>query len=388
METPFDKIGPGQVGRLAYQVLGKNGPVFNPNNIRYLPPDAANNQIDGLAPSVLPTGDQSVVATGLAGINLLVSSGTLALSAATYNECRKILKEVNQIALDIQEVKSVLQDVQARVQRIDTGIAENNLRECMRRAFKEAFAPDGIDLTGLHCLTDDIANFSETLERPLIFNFGLRFASDVRKELKGLLTFLANLRLLLSFEHNIRIGGDPYLVVRFAPGEQYFSLPFQQTVNLAFHFGRTDRSFQHFVTNLREQIHGNFFFASEEDAANFGTLARDHCFQPIWTDRIFGYSTSESEALLNSVEPLEIDFSDEGKREVLENAATAWFYNSDASLLHRTFKELQGLKEGYETVFYSHLPAVENEQREAGRLFICGISDNENDGAASKKSAA
>ena len=34
--VPFDQLGPGQSGRLAYQVLGQDGPIFNPQNIRYL----------------------------------------------------------------------------------------------------------------------------------------------------------------------------------------------------------------------------------------------------------------------------------------------------------------------------------------------------------------
>src|SRR4029450_12551658 len=73
----------------------------------YFPPDSVNSQSTGLTPSVL-SGSAESLATGLAGMNLLASSGTLVLSAATYNECRKILKGVNQIVFDIQEVKSVL----------------------------------------------------------------------------------------------------------------------------------------------------------------------------------------------------------------------------------------------------------------------------------------
>ena len=38
--VPFDKLGPGQSGRLAYKVLGQYGPIMNPQNIRYLPADS------------------------------------------------------------------------------------------------------------------------------------------------------------------------------------------------------------------------------------------------------------------------------------------------------------------------------------------------------------
>jgi hypothetical protein len=77
MPVPFDKLGPGQSGRLAYQVMGKDGPVFNPAGIRYLEPSDATAGIAAstAALDVLPA---------LAGINLAVSVGTLALSAATH----------------------------------------------------------------------------------------------------------------------------------------------------------------------------------------------------------------------------------------------------------------------------------------------------------------
>ena len=38
--VPFKKLGPGQSARLTVQVLGQNGPIPNPQNIRYLPPDS------------------------------------------------------------------------------------------------------------------------------------------------------------------------------------------------------------------------------------------------------------------------------------------------------------------------------------------------------------
>ncbi len=37
---PLDKLGPGQSGRHAYLVYGKDGPVDNQNNIRHLSPDS------------------------------------------------------------------------------------------------------------------------------------------------------------------------------------------------------------------------------------------------------------------------------------------------------------------------------------------------------------
>ena len=55
--VPFDKLGPGQSGRLAYQVLGQDGPIMNPQNIRYLSPDSAE-----LPANALNTGASGLVA--------------------------------------------------------------------------------------------------------------------------------------------------------------------------------------------------------------------------------------------------------------------------------------------------------------------------------------
>ena len=63
--VPFDKLGPGQSGRLAYQVLGQDGPIMNPQNIRYLSPDSAE-----LPANALNTGASGLVAS-LAGANLI-----------------------------------------------------------------------------------------------------------------------------------------------------------------------------------------------------------------------------------------------------------------------------------------------------------------------------
>ena len=67
MTVPFEQIGPGQVGRYAYQVIGKDGPIFNPSNISYLRPE------DVSAPPVF---DPHGALAGLAGLNLAASVGT------------------------------------------------------------------------------------------------------------------------------------------------------------------------------------------------------------------------------------------------------------------------------------------------------------------------
>ena len=75
MSVPFEQIGVGQLGRYVYQVIGKDGPIFNPKNISYLEanPLSSNIHFD----------PQSAVA-GLSGLNLVGSFANLAISATVF----------------------------------------------------------------------------------------------------------------------------------------------------------------------------------------------------------------------------------------------------------------------------------------------------------------
>ena len=71
--VPFDQLGPGQSGRLAYQVLGQDGPIFNPRNIRYLSPDSPEMAAlsTGAGASPFAGGGASSLAVGLEPIRKL-----------------------------------------------------------------------------------------------------------------------------------------------------------------------------------------------------------------------------------------------------------------------------------------------------------------------------
>ena len=86
MTVPFEKLAVGQSGRLVYQVMGKSGPVFNPTGIRYLDPGTTCDR-DPVS--------ETDLAAGLSGLNLLVSAGTLALSAATYRSIQQLHGKVD-----------------------------------------------------------------------------------------------------------------------------------------------------------------------------------------------------------------------------------------------------------------------------------------------------
>ena len=134
--VPFFKIGPGQSARFAYQVMGRNGPILNPAGIGYFP---AGEPGDVLAPIDLPG-----LAAGLGAVNLLVSVGTLALSAATYAEVKRIAAQVSAVRSDIAELRTIADEIKERVEVIDVRVAEQALRSAMEHIFRTGFGEDGI----------------------------------------------------------------------------------------------------------------------------------------------------------------------------------------------------------------------------------------------------
>jgi hypothetical protein len=114
MTVPFETIGPGQVGRYAYQVIGKDGPIFNPTNISYLRPEDVSST---------PIFDPRAALTGLAGLNLEASVGTLAISSIVLHEVRQLQGQLSEMGRKMDRVVLTLEDVHHRVQRIDTRMA-------------------------------------------------------------------------------------------------------------------------------------------------------------------------------------------------------------------------------------------------------------------------
>ena len=135
------------------------------------------------------------LAAGLAGVNLAVSLGGLALNAATYRSVHQLHAKVDRIAIDISEMKAKLDEIGARIERIDVRVAENNLREAMKHAFRKAWTGEEIDLRPLVPLGEDIEAIFATLAHSRILDFSVRLASDVRDNLQSLFSLLRNLRL-------------------------------------------------------------------------------------------------------------------------------------------------------------------------------------------------
>src|SRR5690349_19804834 len=97
-EVPFTRIGAGQSARLVYQVMGSNGPVVNPEGIRFMDPGAAGSAVPGGAP--VPGLFSLSGAVGLADLGLGVAN--VALSAAVLQTVRRVERRLDDVWLGVQ----------------------------------------------------------------------------------------------------------------------------------------------------------------------------------------------------------------------------------------------------------------------------------------------
>ena len=197
MEVPFETLGRGQSGRLVYQVMGNTGPIHNPSNIRFMDP---NSSSDILTQTAI-TGPSAVQA-GLAGAALISSAMNLAISASIAASVAALHKKMDRIEAKIDYVVQ-------KVDRIDTQVAENNLRHAVDHMLRRAvMEEDRIDLKSLAAISSDLNRFMESLPGPLFLNFSLVVSSDVRERIGQLLGLLSGIRQIVAQSYNLSVGGN------------------------------------------------------------------------------------------------------------------------------------------------------------------------------------
>lgn len=293
--VPFDKLGPGQSGRLAYQVLGQDGPIFNPQNIRYLSPDSVEIPATSMGASGL--------SVGLAGASLIGSILNLGVSLFNAFQISGLHSRMNRIERKIDHIV-------AKVDRIDTQVAENNLRHALEHVLRKSVSSEGVDLRVLAGLCHDFDKFRESLPSPLLLNFGLRLSSDIRDYLQLIYDLAYGTRKLVAQRYNTSVDGDPERIITVIPDRDYFP-----GGDLIFHVKTT----MHLPTHYSKSL---------------GWLDFDN-YLP---ERHFDI------------------FKDEETREKgLYDLSYGWLYQTDAGLLWRTKIELDAIASGYENTFWPEL---------------------------------
>jgi hypothetical protein len=203
MSVPFEQIGNSQVGRLVFQVIGKDGPIFNPTNIRYL--GSGDPGFPTLPSITAPMPDLSGLSAGLAGINLMVSIGNLALSAIILKEVKSLTKKMDEAH---NKILGKLDQIYDRVRLIDIGVQENNLRESINHLSRACVVDNTIDLEEIKKIEGDVRRFMETVgDYGYLRGAGFELAFDVREKLTSLHSFLYTTRKTVAVHHNVRGGG-------------------------------------------------------------------------------------------------------------------------------------------------------------------------------------
>ena len=310
--VPFDQLGPGQSGRLAYQVLGQNGPIPNPQNIRYLPPDSSE------IPSNPMVAGESGLSAGLAGANLIGSILNLGVSVYIAHRINSLHKKMDHLEEIMGRIEHKIDYIVEKVDRIDIQVAENNLRHVLNYALQKAVSPEGVNLRVLADISGDFNKFHDALSSSLLFNFGLQLSSDIRDQLQLIYELAYGIRKLITQRYNTSVKGDPERIITVTPDRDYFLI---FGGDLTVHVKTT----MHLPTEYSESV---------------GWLDFDNYLPEPHYD-IFEDETPEA--------------IEQG----LYDLGYAWLYQTDAGLLWRTWIELVGIVDGYENTFWPELKDAE-----------------------------
>lgn len=326
--VPFDKLGPGQSGRLAYQVLGQDGPIFNPQNIRYLSPDSVE------IPATSMGAGASALSAGLAGANLIGSVLNLGVSLFNAFQISGLHREIDQIQATLNRIESKIDHIVSKVDRIDTQVAENNLRHALEHVLRKSVSSEGVDLRVLTGLCHDFDKFRESLPTPLLLNFGLRLSSDIRDQLQQIYDLAYGIRRLVAQKYNISVDGDPGRMITIDPIEDYFRFG-----------GNLEMLVKTTILYWMYRFPFVDDFSDELDVV----------------DKFFAEWVFLNEFLPEG--SMEDDIFDEtlielGERK-LYDLGVAWLYKTDAGLLWRTWSELDAIASGYENTFWPQLQESE-----------------------------
>ncbi len=348
MTVPFEKLGPGQSGRWAYQVLGKNGPIFNPSGIRYLGVDEAPR-------GNLPVAPNARAMTALSALNLGVATANLVVSAATYRSVQRLHKKTDAALALAAQTSQQLREMHARVERIDIRTSEASLRAAMDHVFRGAVHDDGIDVEKLAPLANDVDRLLDAVGNPVLFRGGVYLSTDVREKLHALFSLLFDLRCMVASEHNRVEGASRNVVVD--PHRDYAAVA--QIARTVAAFSESMAAMDELEEALRKDLDKRFLRCNDEDleaVSRYVTGARERSTKALRENDRVAYC-------LYDASPSEL-FQGESSEDIvgnLANYARAWLWTSDVGLAYRTKVELRAIEQGYESVFWPQLAGHSSE---------------------------
>ncbi len=220
---------------------------------------------------------------------------------------------------------------QPRIQALrDSFSKEPAIAAPFERRFTEildlAIEGGGIDLNRLTKLIDSIEELETTDERPLLYNFRLRFSRDTVSKLHFLHSLLFNLRALLAMDYNARVQDPTHEAVKVDSIGDY--LPKAEYVaNDALLYWSFKRCKDEMPKATAQKMEETFFTYSHNGLVLIENLPK---------------------SFLKELNAQELE-------ETLYLVQMDWLLGTDSGLLFRLREELYAVSEGYEKIFYPEL---------------------------------
>lgn len=189
-----------------------------------------------------------------------------------------------------------------------------------------AIHPWGIDLNHLHQLIDSLEYLEMKLQRPLVYNFALKFSRGFVEKLHYLHSLLFNLRSLVASDYNSYIKDATHEAMKVDSITDYLSKAEYISNDALLYY-----NFKQCKSLMPEKTYALL-------EKNYRTFSHN------------GFCLVEAlpKSFLASLAPEELE-------EALYIAQMDWLLGTDAGLLFRLREELYGLAEGYERIFYPEL---------------------------------
>lgn len=202
-----------------------------------------------------------------------------------------------------------------------------------------AIHPWGVDLNHLHHLIEAIDYLETKIERPLLYNFSLKFSKPLVDKLHYLHSLLFNLRALIALDYNAHIQDASHEAVKVDSITDYLSKA-------------------EYVSN-DALLYLNFLKQKDKmPAATFENMKKS--FKSL-SHNSYCLVESLPKSFLNSLRQEELE-------ESLYIVQMDWLLGTDAGLLFKVREELYGLSEGYDKVFW---PDAQNkEPHNPGKLSV------------------
>ena len=199
------------------------------------------------------------------------------------------------------------------------------------RSFERSFTeildssilPWGFDLTRLGDLVQSIEFLETKEERPLLYNFRLRFSRETLAHMHFLHSLLFNLRALLAMDFNAHVQDPTHEAVKVDSISDYLAKA-EYVANDALLYWNFKRCREEMPKTAADKMQQAFFTYSHNGAALIENLPKSFLKK----------------------------FNSEELEETLYLVQMDWLLGTDAGLLFRLREELYGLVEGYENIFY------------------------------------